>query len=36
MFHALLGYAQFNLEYLTMNKNCQVIQTHHSVLGLLF
>ena len=30
MFHAFL-FAQYSYEYLTLNKNYPVIQTHHSI-----
>ena len=36
MFHVLLWCIQNKIEYVTPNKNCQVIQAHQSSLGLLF
>ena len=36
MFFAFLIYTRFDLEYLTVNKKHQVIQTHHFILALFF
>ena len=36
MFHVFWWCTWYNLEYLTLNKNCQPIQTHHAMLELSF